>query len=604
LRYKSIQVQDNLSLFRGSHTYQAGLSFEKYHSLNIFFPSSQSIYTYRSLNDFYADADAFRNNTASAVVLPRFNLRYINQPGLSSPDQIIDVKYIGAYAQDQWRIRENFTLTYGLRMEVPFFGNTGLSNPLVNTLTFRDENNKPLKLATEKLPNSNITWSPRVGFNWNPLKSQRLQLRGGTGIFAARPPFVWISNQIGNNGVLTGVQSIDNTTTRHFNPNPTFYAPVVTGAPVPGQQDLNFTVPEYKFPSLWRSSAGVDYKLPFGLIAGAEYIYSKDVKGTNYINANLIAPDSKFTGPDARPRWVADTCPTVSGNQTRVNCDVVQAITLTNSSRGKAWNAAVTLEKTYSKGFWAKGGYAYGVSKSISDPSSTAGTSFSSIMTSVDPNNPELGFSSANMGHRVFASASYRFEYFGFGGTTVSAFWESKNQRNDSYRYSNDMNGDGISGNDLIYIQKDASETTFVANGAVTAATQSAAWEAFIAQDKYLSEHRGEYALRNAVLYPIVNTLDFSVSQEISVKFWKARHRFQVRADILNFGNLLNNNWGSGHAAANNNFQPLVYAGADAQGRPTFRLNSFGGQLVNRTYDRRVTASDVYSLQLGLRYSF
>lgn len=605
LKYKSFQIQDNFSLYRGAHTFQAGLSFEKYHSMNIFFPSSQSIYSYRSLADFYTDANAYLNNVASPVIVPRFNVRYVNQPGLASPVQPLDVKYLGVYGQDQWRLRDNFTFTYGLRIEVPFFGATGINNPLVDTLTFKDGDGSALKLQSEKLPGANILWSPRAGFNWNPFKSGNLQIRGGTGMFTARPPYVWISNQIGNNGVLTSIESLNNTAIRRFNPNPTAYVPaVVTGAPQAGFQDLNFTVPSYKFPQVWRSSMAADYKVPLGLVVGAEYIYTKDVNGTSYINANLSAPDGAWVGADNRPRWIADTCAAVTGQQVSINCSVIQAITLKNSSLGRAWNLAFTLEKRNSKGFYAKGGYAYGVSQNTVDASSTAGTSFSSINHSSNANNPGLGYSSAYMGHRVFASASYHIDYFKFGGTTISAFWESRNQRNDSYRYSSDMNGDTIA-NDLLYIQKDPSETIFVTNGAFTPAQQSAAWEAFINQDKYLSANRGKYAVRNAALYPIVHNLDLSVAQDFSVNFLKARHKFQIRADVLNFGNLLNENWGGNFAAANNNFAPLAFVAADGSGRPTFRLNTIGGQLINSTYSRRNTSSaDVYTLQIGLKYSF
>lgn len=610
LKYHSFQIQDNLSFYRGSHTFQTGMSFEKYHSLNIFFPSSQSVYSYRSFNDFYADANAFLNGTPSTVSPVRFNVRYNNIPGVSIPIQPLDVKYLGFYGQDQWRVRDNLTLTYGLRMEVPFFGATGFKNPLVDTLTFRNGDGSPLKLSTEKLPGRNILWSPRFGFNYTPFKSGHLQLRGGTGVFSARPPYVWISNQIGNNGVLTNITSVDapGTSIYHFNPNPDAYKPAtVTGAPVAGAQDLNFTVPNYKFPAIWRSSMAADYKLPFNLVAGTEFIYSKDVNGTAYINANLSAPDGNFVGADTRPRWIADTCPGTgfnAGQQVKVNCSVVQAITLENSNAGRAWNVAATLEKRMSHGFWAKGGYAYGVSKNLVDASSTAGTSFGAVYTITNPNSPELSYSNATMGHRVYAAASYHIDYFHFGGTTISAFWESKTQSTNSYRYSNDMNGD-LTQNDMIYIQKDPSETIFVANGAFTPAQESAAWEAFINQDKYLSSRRGQYAVRGAAWYPMKHNLDLSFTQDFHLKAMKAEHRLQLRADILNFGNLLNHNWGGGVTAANNNFNPLAFVGIDSTtGRPTFRLNTFAGQLITSTFTRRVNFADVYAFQLGVRYSF
>lgn len=599
LKYKSLQVQDNLTFFKGSHTFQTGVSFEKYHSMNIFFPSSQSIYSYRSLQDFYTDANAFLNNTVSTVSPVRFNVRYSNQPGLTEPVQPLDVIYVGFYGQDQWRINDRFSLTFGLRMEVPFFGETGFKNSLVDSLSFRNG----MKFSTEKLPEANIIWSPRVGFNWNPLKSGKLQVRGGTGSFSARPPYVWISNQVGNNGVLTSLISATTTAVNglpyHFNPNPDAYKPAtVTGAPVAGAQDLNFTVPDYKFPQIWRSSIAVDYKIPFGIVAGSEFLYTKELNGTAYMNANLASPDSSYSGPDARPRWSSVAARTV-------NTSVVQAITLFNQSIGRAWNLAFTLEKPTTKGFYAKGGYAYGSSKNAVDAGSTAGTSFSNNTVVGDPNIPELGYSSAYMGNRVFASASYHIDYFKFGGTTISAFWESQNQSNGSFRTSNDLNNDSYS-NDLIYIQRDPSETIFVQSGAFTPAQQSAAWEAFIEQDSYLSKHRGEYAVRNARLFPIKHNLDFSLAQDVYARFFEAKHRFQFRVDVLNFGNLLNKNWGTGVIAAQNSFTPLAFNSVNAQGRPQYTMNLAAGSVLPTTtfLPRNSSISDVYRIQLGVRYSF
>ena len=82
-------------------------------------------------------------------------------------------------------------------------------------------------------PTPSILWSPRAGFNWALGENRTTQVRGGTGIFTGRPAYVWISNQIGNTGVLTGFdQPADNTFARPFNPNPDAYKPAnVTGAP-------------------------------------------------------------------------------------------------------------------------------------------------------------------------------------------------------------------------------------------------------------------------------------------------------------------------------------------------------------------------------------
>lgn len=624
LRYNSFQVQDNLTFYRGSHTITAGVSYEHYESENVFFPGSQSVYVYNSLQDFYTDANGFLanpNRTTSPVSLRRFQVRWSNIPGLDKPVQPLEVDYVGFYGQDTWKVRDNFSLTFGLRTDIPFFAETGFANPQANALTFKDENNQAVQYRTEKLPDANILWSPRAGFNWNPLASNRIQIRGGTGVFTGKPAYVWISNQIGNNGVLTGFEQGDNITSRPFNPNPNAYKPAtVTGAPA-SSYELALTNPDFKFPQLWRSTIATDVKLPLGLVGGVEYLYSRDVNGVYYINANLPSPDGAFTGVDARQRWVGDRCPTISGTQTnRINCPITSAVVLKNQDVGKAWNLAFTLEKPFSNGLWFKGAYSYGEAKNTVDPGSIAFGSWNNNPHAGDPNNPGLGFSGASAGHRIFGSASYRLEYFKFGATTFSTFYETRTGGNTSYTFSGDLNGDGGSSNDLIYIPRNTSEMNFEqfcvsSTGSTvtcgtssvaatfTSAQQAAAWEAYISQDDYLSKNRGRYAERGAAFLPFTTNVDFSVAQDIIASIGKTKHTFQVRADILNFGNLLNDNWGVGRTF--NTTQPLIARGADSQGRAQYRLRNFGTSLLPaESYRATAGIGDVYRIQIGIRYIF
>ncbi len=111
------------------------------------------------------------------------------------------------------------------------------------------------------------------------------------------------------------------------------------------------------------------------------------------------------------------------------------------------------------------------------------------------------------------------------------------------------MNGDGFSGNDLIYIPKDTGEMNFATfthtNGRVfTAAEQAAAFEAYIQQDPYLSEHRGEYAERGGLFMPMFNRMDLSFIQDVFRNIGGKRNSGQFRLDVTNFGNLLNSDWG------------------------------------------------------------
>ncbi len=613
LRYKSLQVQDNLTFYKGSHTIATGFSFERYESENVFFPGSQSVYVYNSLADFYADANGFLANptrTTSPVTLRTFQVRWSNIPGLEKPLQPLKVKYAGFYGQDTWKIKDNFSLTYGLRMDVPFFGDTGFTNAQANALTFRDETGASVQYQTQKLPDANLLWSPRVGFNWNPFSSGRVQVRGGTGIFTARPAYVWISNQIGANGIQTGFESVSNSLLRPFNPNTERYKPVtVTGAPA-SSYELALTDPSFKFPQIWRSSAAADVKLPFGLVGGAEFLYSKDVNGVYYINANQADPNTAFTGVDNRPRWTTTN---------RINSFITSAVVLKNQNVGKTWNLSFTLERPFANGLWFKGAYSYGESQNTVDPGSIAFGSWNNNQHSSNANNPGLGFSGGSAGHRVFGTFSYSKEYFKFGGTTVSMFWETRTGSNGSYVFSGDLNGDGGTSNDLIYIPRDAAETNFSnitsSTGTVlfTPAQQAAAFDAFIAQDPYLSKNRGKYARRGGAFLPMFTKVDFSLSQELIAKIGKTKHRFQIRADVLNFGNLLSKNWGVGQAF--NSLTPLITTSTSSTATcriptgttttaTTYCLRTVNGSLLNGSYISTAGTGDVYRIQLGFRYIF
>ena len=306
LRYKTFQLQNNLTWYLTNHYITFGISGERYESENVFFPGAQSVYVYNSLADFYADADGYLQNPnrdTSTVTARRFQVRWSNIPGQEKPVQPLKVLYAGAYAQDEWQVDQRLKLTLGLRVDIPFFEKTGYKNANADGLSFRDEDGNTVKYETDKLPDPNPLFSPRLGFNWDVYGDRTTQVRGGTGIFTGKPAYVWISNQIGNTGVLTGFEQLDNTRRRPFNPNPDKYKPTnVTGAPA-SSYELALTDPDFKFPQVWRSNIAVDQVLPMGLIGTLEFLYNKDVNGIYYINANLPAAQTNFNGVDNRPRW-------------------------------------------------------------------------------------------------------------------------------------------------------------------------------------------------------------------------------------------------------------------------------------------------------------
>jgi len=638
LRYRSLQLQNNFTRFGVSHTQTFGASAEFYRSENVFFPGSQSVYVYNSLDDFYTDANDFLarcgtdqaawancDRATSPVNLRRFQVRWMNQPGMEKPVQPLEVFYAGLYAQNEWRATQDLTVTAGARVDIPFFSETGFRNAQADALTFRDEDGDPVQYRTDKLPDANPLFSPRLGFNWDVRGDRATQLRGGTGVFTGQPAYVWISNQIGNTGVLTGFERIDDNTAfagtqcgagnrltcRPFHPDANRYKPASVSGDPASSYELALTDEGFRFPQQWRTNVAIDQRLPFGLIGTAEFIYGRDVNGIYYINANLADPNARFSGVDDRPRWTTSN---------RIHGNVDNAVVLKNQNIGRNWNIAGSLERPFGDGYFGKVAYSYGEAKNTIDPGSIAFGSWNNNPHAGDPNNPGLSFSANSPGHRVFGVLSARREWFRFGGTSGSVFIEGRTAGNASYTFAGDINGDGGTSNDLIYIPANVAEMNFqtycqrptnqtagacpegVQGTTFTRDQQEAAWEAFIQQDRYLRENRGGYAERNAVFLPLTWRADVSLAQQVFTDIAGRRNSLEIRADVLNFTNLLNSDWGQGHAFVTT--QPLLAAGADANGAAQYRLRNVGNQLITESFRRTSGLGDVWRLQLGLRYSF
>ncbi|HEX8425495.1 TonB-dependent receptor [Hymenobacter sp.] len=614
LDYSTFQLQDNLSYYAGKHTLTAGYNLERLSFNNTFVQTGTGVYTYASLSDFYAAANAYLTNpnaTTSPVNLVRYQQQYSALPGNAQPTSRTKVTYTGLYLQDNYLPLPNLTLTLGIRADVPYFDKTGLLNEPASLLTFRDETGKLLQVRTDEMPKARPLWSPRVGFNWDVVNNKTLQVRGGTGIFTGRPPFVWIGNQIGQNGILLGTTDVTNTTSIPFSPDITANYP--TNPTLPPTYQLNITDRNFRFPQVWKSNIAVDKTLVAGVIGTLEFIYNKNVNAVRYVNINQSDAQGTFAGPDARTRYPG------SAAANRLNPGITQNYYLTNTSKGYSYSLTAQLERPFSRGFYARVAYNYSQAKDLMSAGSTAGGTYGGIYAVNGGNFPTLAYSDNDLRHRVIGSVSYRKEYGEFGATQVSLFYEARNQGRFSYTYSGDQNGDSFTGNDLLYVPNATGETiTFlpIVSGTTTLFTpvqQQAAFEAYINQDQYLKSRRGQYTERNGALIPWVFRADASLVQEFFVNIGKKRNTLQLRADVFNVGNLLNQDWGVGRTVINRS--PLIAAGTSPTGVPQYRMATLGSgtaqTLLTTTYQSSAVlsqlpsiASDVWTAQLGIRYIF
>jgi hypothetical protein len=606
LDYNTFHITNNLTKFAGKHTLTGGVNYEKYQSNNLFYPASNGVYIFSSLQSFYAAANESLANGGKPSVtnLPaRFQYRYSALPGAVDPMQVLKTQRIDLYGQDEYQATDKLKLTLGLRAAIIGIEPTSLENKAVTAMTFANGE----KLNTATMPTSQVLWEPRFGFNYDVFGNKKTQLRGGTGVFTGRPPYVFISNQVGNNGVLTGYIDSDNrgTTKYGFTANPSQYY-IPSTPTLPSTFDLAFTDVNYKFPQVWKTNLAVDQKLPLGFIGTVEGIYNNNLNAVHYYNANLDAPIGKFVGVDTRNQYAR----TDAG--VRVNDNVSNAIVLTNRDGSYFKSLTLKLEYPYQKGLFGSFAWTGSNAKDFMSAGSIASGSWTSARAINGNNDLSLSNSDFFSPNRLVGVLGYRIEYGSkYGGATSFTIGYVGNQGNPfSYTISGDMNGDRVNNNELIFIPKQMSDIRFqplvVGTRTYTEAEQQAAFWSYIEQDKYLSKNRGQYAQRNASMIPMLHRFDVSIVQDIYLNVKGKRNTLQVRADILNFGNLLNDEWGVSQRATNP--QVLAYQTTVAN-VPYYRLatQKFADGttgLIKDTYSKNASVFDVWTAQLGIRYIF
>ena len=601
LNTDTYQFNDILNLYKGKHNFTFGTqnSYNKF--LNGFAPNYFGAYRFKSLADFYASAN---NGTANAT---RYELRYSARKNGEFPYAKIGALQLGFFAQDKWSATNNLVLTLGLRADVPMFDNTFVANSVADNLVFRNG----VRISTGKGPKTSILWSPRFGFNWDVKGDKTTQMRGGLGVFAGAPPFVWISNQASNNGVDFG--SFVNTSGVAFNPDVNANRPQNAAANT--QYNLAVTANDFKFPQLFRSNLAVDHKLPFDITATLEGLFSKDINGVYHQNVNLPSTGTALVGSDNRIRYSSTKIYSGAGGATLNNPDITDAILMRNTNKGYTYNITLQLQRNV-KNLYTMLAYTYGDSRSVNDGGSIAQSIWRDRAVSGDPNADVTSYSNFYQPHRIIAAAFYRKEYAKYFASSLGLTFEAANGGTATYTYNGDLNNDGLTTNDLIYIPKDQNDIVLVpsvvSNAPADTRTAAMTWNqlnTYINQDPYLSKRRGKYAERNGLLLPFYKRLDLNFTQDFMVKAGKKTNTLRLTADVFNFGNLLDKNWGIYKIPNRTSllkYEGIVATGPDA-GKPRFSfpfLDATNQIPLTSTFQNSTSQNSRYQVQIGVRYIF
>lgn len=585
-------ITNNTTFYLGKHTVTAGLNFEYMTFVNAFNPVFNGFYRFNSYNDFVEAVINQNPNVYPAAFAKGYALDGTN----NLPVDETRFGQFGIYGQDEIQVSDRMKVTAGLRIDLPFYPINIPNNQLLDDLNkeFIGPDGETFTPDVATFPKINPLFSPRVGFNYDVNGDRSTVVRGGTGLFSGRIPFVWLSNQVNGSGVIRGglgyegQEVIDNGIL--FNPDVTAYNPDNPATAL--SNELNLTDRNFRLPQVWRTNLAVDQKLPFGIEASVEFMYNRDVSTPIAYNPVLREGDGVFTGPDQRPYWTSNYSN---------DADFRNIFLLTNATQ-KADYLALTLQlsKQFDNGFFTSLAYTRSRARDLDAAGGSQAISLWTATVQEDRNNPELGFAAFDRPHNVVGNLAYVKE-----GTTIGIFYNGSHAGRFSYTYSGNF---GDASNRLIYVPNVATELVFeeytVDGNTITAAEQAAILDAYIDQDAYLSGRRGQLAERNGALSNWVNRFDARFAQDI-VLTKDGKHKIQFTMDFLNIGNMFNSNWGVPDVPWQRNL--LNYRGVDANGAPIYRVNTIGGTTDFPTETFRKSTDvlgNAWQLQMGAKYIF
>jgi hypothetical protein len=347
-----------VSWMKGNHSLKFGADIDRQHDLDNFTPSyARPTFTFANVLDFAQDAPYLESGiTVDTRTQAIANNLYTR----------IHMTYASGFAQDDWKLRRNFTLNLGLRYE--YYGHLGQTDRSGTPLTLfspgsgNDFNTQiatgVMRVTGNGLASTNIPqgWMPRIGFGWDVFGNGSIAVRGGYGLYynrvgdlswagtgRANPPFGAVAFDVRNGQTLNyslgspdglffplppGVQ---------FSLNP---AGGLAGTPI----SVSGISPVFSEPRVHVWNLQIQKSLSQSIVVEADYMGNHG--------------DSLYVQTDVN-RYAGDLLQH-NGTLTRLNPYFGPIIYGRTVGYSDAHYGTVLISKRFSKGFSAKGVYTFG----------------------------------------------------------------------------------------------------------------------------------------------------------------------------------------------------------------------------------------------------
>ena len=569
-------------LSAGDHVIRFGFDYEDNDVFNLFLQDLYGNYSFPSIARFGT------GNWGS------YSLQQPADGNINSVAANFGVEVVGLFLQDTWSVTKNLTLSYGVRVDTDYVDGVPKYNALAQQV-FGYDNRKTI--------DGQRTVEPRIGFNYQFDTERLTQLRGGLGLFQGSAPGVWVSNSFSNPGGLAIAYSAQNGFGVSTDPND----PLIPATTNPAQL-VNFLSDDFQQPTVWKYDLAFEHQLPWwGMIGAIEYIVTEVDNAVAFQNLNLGTPVGAL--PDGRQSFWTTLNPTAFNNgaspSNRPNRDTrfTNAILTTNTDQGRANTLTLTLEKPFADDWAWKFGYTYTDAKEVQPGTSSVALSNWQNRALFNPNEFELDTANYQLRDRFTFQLRKTFRWFEEAPTSFGMFYEGRSGRPFSYVFSGDANGDAQSFNDLFLVPEIGS----TAYSTSSSAQDIAAFEAYINGNDYLSSHQGQVSKRNASNAAWVNYFDLHVTQKFPL-VWRTHGELFV--NILNFGNLLNENWGQIDEQAFPYTRGVArFAGVNGNGQVVYDVSGFANETTGAVTTPRGIRKDVagesrWTVQVGFKIEF
>ena len=614
---KTTVITDELNIHLGKHNLFGGLQYEHDYAANGYAQAGAGYYAFQATPDQVRTGDWASVFTKENTRL--FGITYGN--GDNHPPFVakMSTNQWSLYFQDNMSLSDRFRMSLGVRFELPSYpslkDNFNEKYYKLGDLPEGDPNYfGGQHFRTDNVPDASVSFSPRVGFNWDITGNQNLILRGGTGLFVGRLPFVWLISAVGNSGMG---QTSFIASQKDPSKIPTFTTSQADMLRQIGATSMT-TIPssatilsdDLRMPKTWKASLALDAKLPGDIDFTIEGILNKDLNPVVVSNRDIYwdsnAPD-KYKYIDLGHGDVRHKMSYYNPNYS--------AYVLENAgSKAYYISLSAQLRKKFDFGLDLSASYTMSKAKTYTDGiGNQVASAYNNYRNSVNAvNDNEIGYATYVAPNRLLLSASYTLKESKNATSRFSLVYDGYQYGylNDyafsrfSYIFSANVNSDALAPANLIYVPAsrqeldswDFAESVYEGNKVYTADMQRDDFWAYIQQDAYLKNRTGQYAERGGAKMPWHHQLDFKFEQDIRLDVGNTKHALQLGVDILNLPNFLCKKWGL--------YKQIGETALLSYSNGKYTYNTVDGERHLTTFRDFQNLASTYQIMFTIRYLF